>query len=257
VAKIIYALSVLLFVNEETDLPIVILSWVVANAIGTIVANTMLYHNGYSILVPSKERVIQVLREAGQFFSSRIAVVLYTSANTVILGLMGNSTQVAMYGACEQLYKAGQSVTMPINQALYPFMASNKDWRLFYKLIAVVTTILFLGALSISFYVEDLLEIIFGKDFIEAAPIMFILMAVTVVNYIGTTFGYPAFSAVGCLKYANYSVIVAGLIHVASVLLIIKFDILTPVNIAYALLVTESLVMVIRVVKIQSLIKIS
>ena len=62
------------------------------------------------------------------FFLSRIAVSLYTSANTLILGhFQGGSTAAGLYGAAEKLYFAGSRVSGVLSQALYPNMAKNRE----------------------------------------------------------------------------------------------------------------------------------
>ena len=247
ITKLLYALQVFLFVNDPQDVKLVILSWAIAQGTGAIIAIIFVYHEGYSLRQPTIASIFIMLKEASHFFWSRIAVAVYTSVNTMILGLVGNTTQVAFYGACDQIYKAGQNATMPINQALYPYMARQQDWGLFYRLVISVVCIIGLGSFFISFFIEDVLSIIFGDKFAMAAPIMIVFLAMVLVNYIAITFGYPAFGALGQPKYANYTVIIGSFVHIFAVSMLYITDNVSAILIACVTLMTESIVMMLRV----------
>ncbi|TLV03222.1 flippase [Dyadobacter luticola] len=69
-------------------------------------------------------RIFQVLSEDKTIFISLVFVNLYSGTNTVILGLYANSEQVGYFTAGQRLIIIAQSVlTMPLAQALYPFVA--------------------------------------------------------------------------------------------------------------------------------------
>lgn len=68
-------------------------------------------------------RCLQVLWEERIIFFSLVFVNLYSSTNTVILGLYQNAEQVGYYTAGQRLIIIAQSVlVMPIAQAFYPFV---------------------------------------------------------------------------------------------------------------------------------------
>ncbi len=255
ISKVIYAVLVLIWVNDVEDTPLVILAWSIAQGIGSIIAVVFIYREGYAVLCPTVASIIRVLKNAGKFFGSRIAVAVYTSANTLLLGLVSTSTHVAIYGACNQLYSAGQQVTLPINQALYPYMVKQKDWRLFLRLVSIVGVSMIIGVIFISFWLDSILQLIYGDEFSDATSVMAVFLVILIVNYFGSVFGYPVFGALGDNSFANYSVMLGAIFHIIIIGLLYATSNVTAISVAYATLVTESVVMFIRVYKIHYLYK--
>jgi PST family polysaccharide transporter len=250
ITKVLYALLVILLVRGADDVLLVIFSWAIAQTVGAIISILFVYHEGFSIPFPTIKSVLTTLKNSRHFFVSRIAVAMYTSVNTIALGLVGNTTQLAYYGVCEQLYKAGQNVTMPINQALYPYMSKEKNWPLFFKLVSIVVIILTAVLFFINYFIGDILGLIFGEQFSEAAFIMTILLAMIVVNYIGVAFGYPAFGAMGFPQYANKTVVVGAIIHILMISTLFYMGQINAYFIAITTLITEVVVATLRVSKI-------
>jgi len=75
-------------------------------------------------------------------------------------------------------------VTGPLNNAMYPYMAKNKDWALFYKLFLISFFILAFGCLILSLYAQDFLVILFGKVYADATDVLLVFLLIVVVNYV-------------------------------------------------------------------------
>jgi len=253
ITKFLYVLLVMLFVNEPQDVSLVVLAWAVAQVVGAVIAIVFVYVEGYVIERPTYYSVFLVLKKSSHFFWSRLAVSLFTTINIVVLGMVGANAEVAFFGACDQLYKAGQSVTRPINQALYPYMSKEKNWALFFRLVTIISIIMGLGLFAVCFFIDDILSLIFGESFRAAEAIMIVLLIVILVNYISAAFGYPAFGAVGDPKYANTTVLIGSLAHVIVVTMLFSLGNINAYNIALATLATEIIVATLRVSKILKL----
>src|SRR5690606_2760732 len=117
------------------------------------------------------QEIRQEFKEGAQFYWSRLAVAVYTSASTLVVGSQ-NATQAAQFAACEQIYKAGQNVTSPINTAMYPYMAKNKDWKIFYRVVFFFGSTLTAGCLLVACNAESLLSLLFGSDYKIATSVL-------------------------------------------------------------------------------------
>jgi O-antigen/teichoic acid export membrane protein len=75
---------------------------------------------GIRLQWPSWRGIWQSLREGCVLFLSSAAIVLYTSGNAFILGLVASDTVVGYYTAAERIIKAVTNIWGPLSQALFP-----------------------------------------------------------------------------------------------------------------------------------------
>ena len=243
--KFVYASLVLIAIEGPEDAILVIYFWGGAQVCGLIVSLYLMHKSGYRLLVPSFSSIKEELRDGANFFWSRIAVSIYTSASALIVGLSGTS-QVARFVACEQIYKAGQNLTSPINSALFPYMAKNRNWSAFYCLLLGLGSVIVLGCLLLYQFSGIILTIFFGPEYASAARLLGVFLCTVAVNYFSVAFGYPAFSALGRIQYANYSVIAGAVLHFAMLSGLYFLSSINAYHVAIAVLITETFVLIFR-----------
>jgi len=246
ITKIIYAALVLVLITGPEDILLVISSWALAQVIGLIISVHLLYRDGHSVLMPSASDLGSEFKEGAAYFWSRIAVSIYTSASTIVVGT-ASTYQAAHFSVCNQMYKAGQSLTSPLNTAMFPYMAKEKDWKIFYRIFLYSIIILSLGCFAAGIISESLLGLIFGQEFRSAAPTLLIFLLISIVNYVAVTFGYSAFAALGRTDVANKSVLAGAALHIIILAYLFVTDGVSAISVAIAILITEITVMVTRV----------
>ncbi len=245
--RLTYLALVLLIVKEPGHGYRVLLSWSLAQLLGLAISVKMMHRLGYRFGFAPPSAALEELRSSAQFFYSRLAVAMYTAAGSIIVGT-SNLHQAALYASSEQIYKAGQAVTQPINQALHPFMARNKDWRLFFTLLPMVTGILALGSLIVYVYRDFFISLLFGENYLEATSVLTVFLATLLINYVGASFGYPACAAIGRADIANRTVLAGFAIFALTVGALFILDQVNARNIALAVMVTETLVAFLRTI---------
>lgn len=243
--KVVYASLVLFFVETAADALLVIYFWGAAQAMGLIASMYLIFSEGYRIYPPTLKSITNEFKVGAQFFWSRLAVSLYASASTLIIGTH-STTQAAQFSVCEQIYKAGQNITSPVNNAMFPYMAKNKDWKVFFGVLFTTGFLVALGCIGVSIFAEEIITTLFGTDYKSATPILLVFLCTTVVNYFAVTFGYSAFAALGKIEIANYSVIAGAAFHAVVLSWIYIGHDVNALNIALAILATETLVMFFR-----------
>ena len=251
--KLGYVILVFIFVRESSDGLKVIASWAAAQGLASVVSNWLMFKEGYRISLPTYREMMLISRGCREYFISRLAVSMFSSVNTIVLGAIGGSNQVALYAICDQLYKAGKNATMPVSQALYPYMTRQRNWALFYKILIFVTFGLAFGSFIVSLVSEDLITLVFGENYKAAASTLNVFLFTIVINFISVLFGYPAFGALGRPDFANKTVIFGAGCHIVSLVICITFFQLDSLKTAYITLCTELIIMSLRIAKLLEL----
>jgi O-antigen/teichoic acid export membrane protein len=141
-------------------------------------------------------RCFEVLWEEKTIFMSLIFVNLYSSTNTVILGLYQSEEQVGYYTAGQRLIVIAQSVlTMPLAQAFYPFIGKafgegrEQGLRVVQKLIPLI--IMFIGTASVAMFILGpfVITLFYGQKFEAAVPVFQILAIVPLLFSLNNVFG--------------------------------------------------------------------
>mgnify|MGYP000689963949 CR=1 FL=1 len=244
--KLLYLVSVFILVAESDDAWLVLLLYGISNLIGTLIAVYKIYTAGYRVSKPTPTLILDTISHSVEFFISRAAVGLYTGISVFLLGAFSGLQQVAIYSAAEKLYQGGQSISAPISQAMYPYVARTGDTKLLYKFILIALLPLLIGVSFCIFYSESIIVFIFGNEFSEGADILKVFLVCSVINFIGVNLGYPAFSSINKISFANKSVILGGTGHLICLLYLYWNDSLTALNIVFCVLLTEIVVLSLR-----------
>ncbi|MCF0062679.1 flippase [Dyadobacter chenwenxiniae] len=141
-------------------------------------------------------RCMSVLWEEKTIFLSLIFVNLYSSTNTVILGLFQSQEQVGYYTAGQRLIIIAQSVlAMPLAQAFYPYIGKafgegrQQGLHVVQKLIPLI--VVFIGAASVAMFVLGpfVITLFYGAKFNAAIPVFQILAIVPLLFSLNNVFG--------------------------------------------------------------------
>lgn len=179
-------------------------------------------------------------KDSSQFFLSRVSVSIYTSANAFVLGFFTNNTMVGYYSIAEKLYMAIQSLYGPITQALYPYVAKERNIKLFKKIFYGVVGLNILGVVFLYFFGEYIFAILFTKEIgIESINVFKIFLIANLIVVPSILIGYPFLGALGFSTYANMSVIYASIIHLFGLFFLVLTNNITIYNVALMVIVTQ------------------
>lgn len=243
--KVLHIIFVYLAVNETGDGYLVLASWSLANFLGCMVGVYFLKRDKYKIGFSGIGIAWKEIKKTASFFWSRLAIVVYTSASPIIIGNF-SLQQAALYSTAEQGYKAGQAVTSAIGQALYPYMAKEKKWKIFIRLVFLVAVCISSGAAVVGYFAEFFVKIIFGLAYLESAIVLKIMMVTLVINCLTILFGYPALAAINKVEWANKTVMIGALFFVGLLILNILFFTVSAASLAIIILLTETLILGLR-----------
>ena len=237
--KLLNLILVLALVNEGSDYLLIPISNGAAQLLGLVICAYQFYRQGYYIKLPKYKHVKFAFISSFSFFLSRLSVAAYGNSSIVILGLLSSPSAVALYTLAEQLYKVMQSFFMPINQALYPYMAKEKNISLLFKAFFYCVLIALLGSCLGYFVTPFLIILIFGADWLGIISTFNVFLIGIVIYIAGVLSGYPLAVALNRPRVANNSVMIASFIYFFVVVVIYLFDGLDPIYLACAVVLAE------------------
>lgn len=249
VTRTLAIILIFLFVKSDADYLLVPLFYglgsIVSGFIALYIANSRF---DVSLLYKqcSISAIKQCLKDSSRFFISRISVSLYTVSNSFILGLSLGNTVVGYYSVAEKLYIAIQSMYMPLNNALYPYMIKNKNISLFIKIFKVVV-LLNCIVLPICIYnAEFIMLMIYKNVYLESVIVFKILLGVCIVTIPSILLGYPFLGVLGYSEYVNKTVVLSSLFHLGVIFILFLTNNISILTVSIQILLTELCVLLLR-----------
>ncbi|HIE0661161.1 MULTISPECIES: oligosaccharide flippase family protein [Providencia] len=245
-SKLIYLFFIFLFANDG-NIEKVLLSFLISQIFATLCSLFFIFRLGYKFSLPNVKSIKIYFLDSLPFFLSRVAVVIYTSANTLILGKYTELSQAAIYSSSEKIYNAGQGILNPISQAFFPYLSKNKNTTNYLKFILFSSIILSIACFIVSLYAQDIIIIFFGNAFKESGMILQIFLITLVVTYLSINFGYPIYATIGKIKYVNYTVIIGAILQTFGLLILYQLNHLNAKYLALLVLIVESSILFLRI----------
>lgn len=243
--RVFFTLSIFLFIKNPDDLPLLVLLNSIGNlVVGLISLIIIIKVMKIKLILPTKDSIMIQLKKSTQFFWSRIAVSLYTTSNTFVVGLFLGPAAAGVFGSADKLFRAAVSLYQPLNNVLYPYIAHSKNIHLYKKLFKLSTISNMIVVLIVYIFSDLVIRLIFGSGYEESAVLLKIFMIAAIYMMPSILMGYPLLGALGYTREVNKSVIYASIIHV--VLLVILIPVLSVKLVALLVLFTELLVFIYR-----------
>jgi PST family polysaccharide transporter len=218
---------------------------------GNLIAVALTWHEitrklGLRFTRVSFGETVQYLRESSSFFLSRIAVSMYQSLNTVVLGFKFSNVEIAQYGAANTLTATGRTMIGTISDSIYPYMVKQKNYRLIKKIILTLEPVIILVCIGLFIYARPIITLICGDQYAGAVPVFRAMLPLVVISLPVYLSGYPVLGALGKIKVANTSVIIASVFHVAGLFVLFLIGRLNFISVALLTFCTECVVFTVR-----------
>lgn len=243
--KIFFTLAIFIFIREQNDLPLVVLlnsiAYLTVGIISIIIITRVIK---IKFVLPSRSTLVSQCKNSAQFFWSRIAVSLYTTSNTFIIGLFMGPVAAGIFGTADKLFRGVVSLYQPLNNVLYPYIAHSKNIHLYKKLFKFSTISNLVVVVLVFIFSDFIIKIIFGNGYEESAFLLKMFMIAAIYMMPSILLGYPLLGALGYTKEVNNSVILASILHI--LFLIALIPILTLKLVALLVLLTELFVFIYR-----------
>lgn len=194
-AKSIFTVAIFIFVKDKSDYYIVPLLTSVGFIVSGILSLVIIKKEfGISFKFQSIKTIREYLIDGWHVFISRFYVSIYTTTNTVLLGLFTNNTIVGYYSIAEKVVTAIGGLFEPANQAIYPYLARlyNKDFKQFVKFLkstSIVFIVISLSLVIIAQASKDIIVYLVAGDYSkEISTILVILLLRVITSPFGPLF---------------------------------------------------------------------
>ncbi len=236
---------ILVFVRSSGDGKLVLGLRVVAALLSAVAALAIAYRE-IPMVSPTVRGVLLVLKEGRSLFLFRGIVSLYTTANVLLIGIIGTPLAVAWFAGAEKLCKACLSGLGPITQAFYPHISylvkhnpadAAKATRLsvYFTVGAGAAAGLFLGL-----FAPIIVPILLGPKFGAAVPILRVMSILPPLIATSNVFGIQWMVALRMEKVFSWILAAAAVVNIILALL------LTPrygaLGMALSMVVAETVV---------------
>lgn len=162
--------------------------------------------------------VVEELKDSWDIFVSTSFVSLYTTSIPLILGFFAGASSVGVFSAADKIRIALQSVINPVSQAIYPRLSKLmiKEEESGLKLIRMMFKFFVLPFFGFSLVAmllsNELIRLLYGEDFMEAASILKIIIWIPPVVAIANLLGIQIMLPLGMKKQFSLTYIICGVI---------------------------------------------
>ena len=248
IGKVIFTVLIFVFIHQTSDyllVPIIkSFGYIVVGILGIYISLTKFDIN---LSVPSIKNIKYHLKEGWHVFLSTIAINMYTTTNTFLLGLLTNNTLVGYYSIAEKIINAVNGLFNPISQALYPFISrtvNNKDKNsnilMIRKLTKLAAILGMIFSIMVFVFAEPAINILFGPEYSSSITVLRILSIIPFMVSLSNIFGIQTMLTFNYKKAFTKIVLMGGIIDI--VLGIILISLFKEIGIAISFAITETFI---------------
>ena len=220
--KLIFTVLIFIIIKKPSDYIYIILlnsiGFILAGILSTIIAHR---HLKVKFVRVSYNDIKSQIVGSSSVFASNIGISFYRNANTLILGLFCSDSVVGVYAAAEKIIKALQGVVNPISQALFPHVSnvlkcstSMARAKYIMKLCVKLCPVLVAGVILTYIFAPLLSNMILGKDFSDAIPLIRIMSIVVLFGCLNYILGFVGMVNNNASELFFKYVIIAGLANI-------------------------------------------
>lgn len=245
IGKIVFTVLIFIFIHDTTDYMLVplinSLGYILVGILGIYIALTKF---NIKITIPSVRDIKYHLREGWYVFISTIAINMYTTTNTFLLGLLTNNTLVGYYSIAEKIILAVNGLLNPISQALYPFISrtvktddKTRSIEFIRKITKIMTLVGIVLSAGLFIFAKPIILLLFGQSYVNSVIILQIISIVPLAVSLSTVFGVETMLTFNYKKAFTSIVMIGGIIDI--VLGIILITLMKEIGIAISFATTE------------------
>lgn len=246
ISKVIYLLGIFIVIPYISNFIAVIIVYTISTLLLAILYYSEIKKEGmtFDFNKVKKKDLYEITIENLSFFVARLAVISYTSLNTIIVGEKVGLKMAAIYGVAEKIYQMAQNLLSPITNAFYPYMIKNKNYKLMLYFIIFGILFLSLGCFIFQYFSYYVILNLLGEKYIEVLNILPFFYFLIIIVFVSINIGYPLVGALGYSNLVNYSVYIGAL---SFFIMLFSYE-LTMERILWNLVYTESIVLILRII---------
>lgn len=200
----------------------------------------------YVFVKPTPKGIKQAFYDGWHVFLSTIAINIYTTTNTVVLGAMTNNTVVGYFGTANKLIDCIKGVMFTFNQAVYPYVSNKlregkeKTLQFLKKYFILYCGGSFVGGILLLGIAPIIIQILFGKGYNESVFILRLMAFLPFIISISNVFGIQIMLNFGYQKMFSRILVMAAIFDLLLVFPMVKW--LSGIGVALTMIFVEMFV---------------
>lgn len=184
------------------------------------------------------------LNESFIYFISNMATTAFGGLNTMLIGIyIPDVKEIAYWSVAMTLVSGAQALYSPITDGVYPQMVKNPSMRIIKKLLLVFMPCVIFGCLFTWIFAEDIVRIINGPNYDEAAEVLRYLVPVLFFSFPGMLIGWPALGAIDKASDVTKTTVFSCIFQLAGLSLLILCNQFTLLMISILRDMTEAVLL--------------
>lgn len=189
---------------------------------------------------------IVYMQESAVYFISNVASTSFNVLNTIIIGTVLSSTDVAYWSVCIQIVCAVQALYTPISDGIYPEMVKSKSINLVKKIMMIFMPIVFIGCVLAYALSSWGLLLVGGKAYVDATTAFRCLVPVMFFGFPAMILGWPMLGAINRVKEATITTVLTVVFQLIGLLFLIVSHHFTLFSMAVLRSITECILFITR-----------
>ena len=204
--------TALTFVLIHSDRDVLLIP--LLDTLGTLIAALMvlpqLRRLGLHVRLSHDRRAAwSMLKDSAVYFASNVASTSFSALNTLLLGIILTTQEVAYWGVCIQAVAAVQALYTPITDSLYPVMVREHRFSRIVKAVRLFLPLVLAGGAAAYFLADFGIVLMGGQAYAPAARIFRYLIPVLFFSFFALLFGWPTLGAIDCNAETSRSTVYA------------------------------------------------
>ncbi|MEK9727110.1 MAG: oligosaccharide flippase family protein [Candidatus Margulisiibacteriota bacterium] len=249
IAKVSFTVLIFLIITSSQDYIWVHALWGLSYIMVDIAAFIIIkYQLKIKWVKPQINQLKKIINISFEYFLSRIAIAIYLNTNVIVVGVLLAPTQAGIYGGAEKLLFAITTFYAPLIETIYPYLSRTKNKSFIKKILTGSVTINTIGCIGAFFLAPWLVPFILGTEFKAAIGLFQWMLIIAFLHLPSSMIGYPVLAALGYVKTANRSVILGAILHIVMIL-VFYTKLSSPLHFIWIMIVSQSLILSIRLIK--------
>lgn len=217
--KIFATAMVFVFVKKPEDHYLVPLISAIGNAGATLFVYWHLFTKvGLRFCKVTFRDVWKEIKEASQFFLSKVAASINSNLNGILLKRVAGPVATGLYTNADKVISTARNGMSPISDSLYPHMMKHRNFSLIKKAMLYIYPVILAGCAFVFAFARPLLVLWLGEEVgVSVVLPLRLLIPAAVFTFPNYILGYPTLGAMGLAKYANISVAFGTVVYLLGV----------------------------------------
>ncbi len=228
VIRSIVTVLIFVLIKEESDYLLLVLlnsiAQIIIGILGLIIAKVKFK---IELKVPKFFEIKKQLKSGWNIFQSMIAINIYTTSNTFILGLFASEAVVGYYAAADKIRLAFQGIQSVLSQTVFPYVnslvkESYEKYILFIKrLMKLEFVIGFSVSLFLFIFSYQITDLLLGEKFAESGDLLRIISILPLLGSLNNVFGIQIMLPLGYDKAFNNVISYSALLHIIMLIILV------------------------------------